>query len=169
MNNRREFLPDASQGSTADTHCTNKALLHEPISFVGSRLRSISSASPRPMWLVVLMFVGPLVLFGCNPIDISEHPSNKAKGQLYGSVRCMGETRFINGELNYGISATVTVMNTGQTGFIKVIVYLKTSEGEWVRCEELPFSAGEYKTLTYFFPEPTHNTSDIHCRVAVFP
>jgi hypothetical protein len=169
MNNRREFLLNASQRLTADTHCTNKALLHEPISFFGSRLKLILPASPRSMWLVALLFAGPVVLFGCNPLDISEHPSNKAKGQLYGRVHCMGETRFINGELNYGISATVTVLNIGQTGFIKVIVYLKTSEGEWVRCEEIPFSAGEYKTLTYFFPEPTYNTTNIECRATLSP
>jgi hypothetical protein len=81
----------------------------------------------------------------------------------------MGETRYINGEMNYGITATVTVLNTGHTGFIKVIVYLKSSEGEWVRCEELPFSAGEYKILPYFFPEPTYNTTDVQCRATVSP
>jgi hypothetical protein len=169
MNNRREFLPDASQRLAADTHCTDKALLHELISFSGSRLKSMSPASPRSMWLVAFMFVGPILLLGCNPIGISEHPSNKAKGRLFGSVYCMGETRFINGELNYGITATVTVLNTGETGFIKVIVYLKSSEGEWIRCEELPFIAGEYKTLTYFFPEPTHNTTNIECRATLSP
>jgi hypothetical protein len=169
MNNRREFLSDAAQRLMADTHLTDKALLHEPTSFSGTRIKSMSPASPRYRWLIVLILIGPFALCGCYPIGISEHPSNKAKGRLFGSVYCWGETRFINGELNYGITATVTVMNTGQTGFIKVIVYLKSSEGEWVKCDEIPFTAGEYRTLTYFFPEPTHNATNIECRANVTP
>jgi hypothetical protein len=169
MNNRREFLPNASQRLTANTQCTDKALLHEPVSFSGLRVKSWSPELSRSMWLVALMFFGPIVLLGCNPIGISEHPSNKAKGRVFGSVRFMGETRLINGELNYGITTAVTVENIGQTGFIKVIVYLKSSEGEWIRCEEIPFTAGEYKTLTYFFPEPTLNTTNIECRANVSP
>jgi hypothetical protein len=169
MNNRREFLPDATQRLITDTNCNDRAPSHEPTSFPGSRLKSRSSASPISRWLVAFLFVGPIMLFGCNPIGISEHPSNKAKGQLFGGVWCIGETRFLHGELNYGITATVSVLNTGQTGFIKIIIYLKTSEGEWIRCEEIPFSAGEYKTLTYFFHEPTYNTKNIECRATVSP
>jgi hypothetical protein len=169
MNNRREFLPDATQRLTTDTHYNDSAPSHETTSFSGARLKSRSSASPRSRWLVALLFVGPIMLLGCNPTGISEHPNNKAKGQLFGDVWYIGETRYIHGELNYGIATTVNVLNTGQTGFIKVIIYLKTSEGEWVRCEEIPFSAGEYKTLTYFFHEPTYNTTKIECRATVSP
>jgi hypothetical protein len=169
MNNQREFLPDAPQSLTADTHSKNSAQLHEPTSFSWSRLKSKSPACPRYAWLVALMFACPIMLVGCDSISISEHPSNKAKGQLFGSIRLIGETRFINGEWNYGIATAVPVLNTGQTGFIKVVVYLKTSEGEWVRCQEMPFYAGEYKILPYFFHEPTHNTTKIECRATVLP
>jgi conflict system STAND superfamily ATPase len=100
---------------------------------------------------------------------ISEHPSNKAKGKLYDKVRYQGETRFIGGELNYGIKTSVTVLNVGQTGFVKVTVYLQSSEGEWSYSEEMPIVAGESVTVTHFFPEPTHNSINIQCRTAVSP
>jgi hypothetical protein len=114
-----------------------------------------------------------VVLIGCDqgrtPAAISEHPSNKAKGGLYGDVRYSSETRFINGEMNHGFTTTVTVRNVGQTGFIKVTVYLKCSEGEWSRSEEIALCAGEYRTLTYFFHEPTHHGANIQCRATVSP
>jgi hypothetical protein len=119
------------------------------------------------------VFAGSVVLTGCDsdpvPVGITEHPSNKAKGQLSGSVHYRGETRYINGELNYGIATKVTVLNVGQTGFIKVTVYLKSSEGEWSHSEEMPLCAGEFRTLTHFFPGPTHNATNIQCRASVLP
>jgi hypothetical protein len=141
--------------------------------FPGSRLKSRSPASPRPGWPVALVVASLFALSGCNPdrslIAITEHPSNRAKGQLYGNVRYWNETQFINGEWNHGFTATVTVRNVGQTGFIKVTVYLKCSEGEWSRSEEIPLCAGEYRTLTYFFHEPTHHGANVECRATVSP
>jgi hypothetical protein len=141
--------------------------------FSDSRLKSRSPASPRSGWLVALVVAGSIALIGCDsnrgPVAITEHPSNKAKGALYGDVRHSSETRFINGEMNHGFTTTVTVRNVGQTGFIRVTVYLKCSEGEWSRSEEIPLCAGEYRTLTYFFHEPTHHGANVQCRAIVSP
>jgi hypothetical protein len=113
------------------------------------------------------------VMTGCEGsaplIGISEHPSNKAKGLLYDSVKFRSESRYIGGELNYGVATNVTIRNIGQTGFIRVTVYLKCSEGEWSRSEEIPLCPGEYKTLNYFFHEPTHNAVNIECRATTSP
>jgi hypothetical protein len=141
--------------------------------FPDSRLESRSPASPGSAWLVTLVVASLVVLIGCDRdhalVAITEHPSNKAKGALYGDVRCNSETQFINGEWNYGFTTTVTVRNVGQTGFIKVTVYIKCAEGEWSRSEEIPICAGEYRTLTYFFHEPTHKTVNVECRAYASP
>jgi hypothetical protein len=142
-----------------------------PTKFSGSRLKSKSPASPGSGWLVAITVASMVGLVGCDrpPIGITEHPSNKAKGVLYSDVRCKSETKYIDGEWNHGFNATVTVRNIGQTGFIKVSVYLKSSQGEWVRTEELPICAKSYKTLNYFFPEPTHSAVNIQCRADISP
>ncbi len=138
-----------------------------------SRLKSRSTASPRSGWLVTLMVVSSVVLTGCElerrAIGITEHPSNRAKGQLYGNVLYNRETRYLNGELNYGITTNVTVRNIGETGFIKVIVNLRCSEGEWNHIEEISLCAGKYRTLTHFFPEPTYNAINVQVRAIVSP
>lgn len=138
-----------------------------------SRLRTRSTASCRPVWFVTLMVVSSVVLSGCDPnrgrIGITEHPSNRAKGQLYGNVLYNRETRYINGELNYGITTKVTVRNIGETGFLKVIVNLRCSEGEWNHVEEVSLCAGKYRTLTHFFPEPTYNAINVQLRGIVSP
>jgi hypothetical protein len=132
-----------------------------------------ASSSYRPGWIVTLMVVSSVVLSGCDPnrgrIGITEHPSNRAKGQLYGNVLYNRETRYINGEMNYGITAKVTVRNIGETGFLKVIVNLRCSEGEWNHVEEISLCAGKYRTLTHFFPEPTHNAINVQLRGIVSP
>jgi hypothetical protein len=139
--------------------------------FSDSRLKLRSPGSPRSGWLVAFMVASSLLLIGCEreQISITEHPSNRAKGALYGNVRYRSETRFINGEMNYGFATTVTVLNIGRTGFIRVTVYLNSSEGEWSRSEEMPLCAGEYRTLTYFFHEPTHNAVNVQSRAVVSP
>ncbi|MBO0719524.1 MAG: hypothetical protein J2P41_01800 [Blastocatellia bacterium] len=88
---------------------------------------------------------------------------------LYGEVGFRSESRYINGEMNYGFATNVTVRNIGETGFIRVTVFLKCSEGEWIRSEEIALCAGEYRTLDFFFHEPTHNAVDVQCRATVFP
>jgi len=139
-----------------------------------SRLKSGSSVLHRSGWLFTLVVASSVVLTGCEPkaptiISISDHPSNKAKGMLYGNVNFRSETRYINGEMNYGIATNVTVRNIGQTGFIKVTIFLKCTEGEWSRSEELALCAGEYRTLDYFFQEPTHYAENVECRAIVSP
>jgi hypothetical protein len=135
-------------------------------------LKSRSAVPPRCGWLVTLIVASSGVLVSCDRpplVSISDHPSNKARGVLYGRVTCNSDTRYINGEMNYGIGATLTVRNVGPTGFIRVTIILKCSEGEWSRSEELALCAGEYRTLDYFFYEPTRNAVNIECRASVSP
>jgi hypothetical protein len=137
-----------------------------------SLLKSRSAISSRCGWLVTLIVASSGVLVSCKTptlINISDHPSNKAKGVLYGRIICNSETRYINGEMNYGIAATLTVRNVGPTGFVRVTIILKCSEGEWSRSEEIALCSGEYRNLDYFFYEPTHNALNIECRATVSP
>src|ERR671925_419900 len=113
--------------------------------FCDSLLKSRSAVSPRCGWLVTLIVAGSAMVTGCERpalISISDHPSNKARGVVYGRVSYKSDTRYINGEMNYGFAATVTVRNVGPTGFIRVTVFLKCSEGEWSRSEEIALCSG---------------------------
>lgn len=95
-------------------------------------------------------------------------PPSKAKGQV-SNVRCEHDTRVINGDLDYGVSVTLTAKNVGEPGNITIVPRLSTSEGEWDREQSLSFGAGEARTLTYFFHEPTINATNIQCRAKAFP
>lgn len=95
-------------------------------------------------------------------------PTSKAKGQ-WSNLDCKHDTGIVNGELDYGVTVSVTVKNVGQAGTINIKPVLSTSEGQWRRDQDLNFKAGESKTLTYFFSEPTINASNIQCRITVSP
>lgn len=75
----------------------------------------------------------------------------------------------VNGQLDAGIMVTLTVKNNGESGFINIYPKINTSEGEWHRSQNVQFGAGESKTLTYFFDEPTINATNIQCWVSISP
>jgi hypothetical protein len=75
----------------------------------------------------------------------------------------------MDGEWNYGYHATLSVRNISETGFIKVIVYLKCSEGEWVRIEEIPLCSYTARPRYFFFHEPTEKAVNVQCRAVVMP
>jgi hypothetical protein len=85
------------------------------------------------------------------------------------NITCTSDVGLVNGELDAGVKVSVTVKNVGKAGFINIKPELSTSEGEWTRSQNLQFNAGETKTLTYFFHEPTVNASSIQCRIEVSP
>ncbi|HYG80138.1 MAG TPA: hypothetical protein VD861_07120 [Pyrinomonadaceae bacterium] len=105
-------------------------------------------------------------LIGCRTL------LSKAKGQA-SNLKCDSDVGFVKGELDAGVKITVSVKNVGEAGFITIRPELSTSEGDWSRSQELHFDAGESKTLSYFFDEPTINamrdTASVQCRVGISP
>jgi len=116
----------------------------------------------RVISLMVITLLS-MFLIGC-PRGLT----SRAKGQA-SNLRCEHDIGFVKGEPDAGITVSVTVKNVGEAGFITIRPELSTSEGEWNRSQDLQFNAGETKTLTYFFDEPTINATSIQCRVGIFP
>jgi hypothetical protein len=93
---------------------------------------------------------------------------SKAKGKA-SDLKCEAEVGIVKGEMDAGVKVSVVVKNVGDSGFITIKPEISTSEGEWTRSQDVTFTAGESKSLTYFFEEPTINATNIQCRVGVFP
>jgi hypothetical protein len=97
-----------------------------------------------------------------------EAVASQADGKVSNFVR-REDTRFVNGELDYGFTLTFIVENKGKAGIIKIMPWLSCSEGEWTRTQNLQFEAGESKNLTYFFHEPTINSENVQSGVKISP
>lgn len=82
---------------------------------------------------------------------------------------CEHSASVVNGKADYGVDVSSIVQNIGNDGVISIIVQLSTSEGTWERKQELVFEKDETKKLTYFFDEPTINTTNIQCLIEVYP
>jgi hypothetical protein len=95
-------------------------------------------------------------------------PPSKADGQV-SNVRCKPDFGVIDGEMDAGVSVTLTVKNVGEAGIIEVTPTISASEGEWSREQKLQFGAGQSMNLTYFFHEPTVNVMNVQCRAHVSP
>lgn len=94
--------------------------------------------------------------------------TSKAKGQA-SNLKCEPDVGLVKGEMDAGVKVSVTVRNAGDAGVITIAPEVSTSEGEWNRSQDVQFTKGESKTLTYFFDEPTINATNIQCRVGVLP
>lgn len=79
------------------------------------------------------------------------------------------DSRVINGQMDYGVTVSFTVTNVGKNGIISVSPWVSSSEGEWSRQQKLQFVQGESLRLSYFFPEPTINASNIQYGLKAFP
>lgn len=85
------------------------------------------------------------------------------------NVTCEHDVRLVNGLMDYGVSVAAQVENAGDTGEITLRVALSTSEGEWSRSQTLTIDGGQTKSLSWFFPDPTINATNIQCGVKAFP
>lgn len=82
---------------------------------------------------------------------------------------CEHSVGIVDGKTDYGVKVSVEVKNVGRGGYLNIMSELSTSEGEWNRTQDLYFKSGESRTLTYFFHEPTINSTNFQCRVGIFP
>jgi len=75
----------------------------------------------------------------------------------------------INGNLDWGSEVGFDLKNEGESGMIHITVTLSCSEGQWVRSQDIFLEAGQFKHLTYFYQEPTINTTNLQALVRVNP
>lgn len=129
-------------------------------------MKAVTPKQPQSRfdWLNSLATIAILVIFllGCRAL------TSKARGKA-SNLSCKADVGFVRGEMDAGVNITVVVENVAESGFINIKPELSTSEGEWNRSQDMQFGAGESKTLTYFFDEPTINAKNIQCRVAISP
>jgi hypothetical protein len=71
----------------------------------------------------------------------------------------------INGKPDAGYTVTFNVKNKGEYGSITIIPKLTCSEGEWLREQTLILDKGESRVLSYFFHEPTINSTNVQATV----
>jgi len=118
----------------------------------------------RLPWLNSLLAVASLMIcvLACREL------ASRAKGRT-SDLKCAPDIGVVKGEMDAGVKVTLVVKNVGESGFINIKPEITTSEGEWQRSQDVQFDAGESKTFTYFFDEPTINATNIQCRVGVSP
>lgn len=107
---------------------------------------------------------------GCDPAtqrELEVSLSN-AKARIR-NLKAEEDTRIVNNEMDYGVSISFTLTNAGEAGLIRVSPWLSSSEGEWSRQQTLNVGAGQAINLTYFFPEPTINASNVQYGVRTKP
>ena len=92
-----------------------------------------------------------------------EEEANRPKAEV-SKVQWSTDTRFVKGELDYGVVLSGLVRNPGKSADFKVVAFLSCSSGNWIRPQLLNFSAGETKNLTYFFHEPNFGDSLSNCQ-----
>lgn len=109
-----------------------------------------------------------LFLFVFLAIGSDESTTSKANGQV-SNFEVTADFGVINDEPDAGYSISFTVKNVGENGVIKIIPKLSCSEGEWTREQTLTLNAGESRDLTYFFHEPTINSTNVQGTVNVNP
>ena len=85
------------------------------------------------------------------------------------NLRADHDTRVRGGEWDYGLTLSFTVTNVGERGLIRISPWVSCSEGEWSRVQNLEFAAGERRQLTYFFHEPSVNSTNLQYGVRVTP
>ena len=110
------------------------------------------------------------VLTGCDA-DVQrviDAALSEAKGQVQ-NLQASDDTRIINGDFDYGWTVSFSVKNNGKAGIIMVSPWISCSEGEWSRLQKVSFNAGETKSFTYFFHEPTVNATNGQYGVKVNP
>ncbi|HEX8353768.1 MAG TPA: hypothetical protein VF611_12760 [Pyrinomonadaceae bacterium] len=95
-------------------------------------------------------------------------PISEAEAKVL-SMNAESDMGLVDGEPDYGFTVTLVIKNVGKTDPIRIRPRLSCSEGEWERTQTLTFSAGETKTLKYFFSEPTVNATNCHYGGWVWP
>lgn len=108
------------------------------------------------------------ILFLFLAIGSDESSSSKAEGEI-SNFEVNSDFGIINDEPDAGFTVTFTLKNIGEKGVIEITPKLSCSEGEWTRNQSLTLNAGESKNLTYFFHEPTINSTNVQGSVYVYP
>lgn len=119
---------------------------------------------------VVGAFIG-LALFGffmAVIAGIASESSSKAECKLLDNS-LEADVFFIQGEPDAGYRYNVTMENVGEKGEITITAVLSTSEGVFKREQTLLFDKQEIRKLSFAFPEPTINASNIQGRLSYQP
>ena len=118
-------------------------------------------------WMIALCL---MLLVGCDAKTQRAIESASSKADAYlSNLSGNHDSRLVGGELNYGYTVTFTVTNIGQAGIVRVSPWLTCSEGEWSRVQHLHMASGKSLNLSYFFDEPTINSSNIQFGVRLSP
>ncbi|GAB4138814.1 MAG: hypothetical protein Tsb009_07280 [Planctomycetaceae bacterium] len=118
----------------------------------------------------VILLLGASLLIGCTEQQRREikTASSQAKPYLL-EKKWTADVGIINDQPDAGVRVMVKVRNTGKRGLVGIKALVTCSEGEWSRNQHLTFNAGEVKTLTFFFHEPTVNASNIQVEIKLSP
>lgn len=102
------------------------------------------------------------VLLGAGSIDSSKlnNSGSKAKASVT-NLTGGHDMGIFNGNPDYGIRVSFTLSNIGESGEITVSPWVSCSEGEWSKSQTLVLEAGQSMDLTYFFEQPTVNSTNV--------
>lgn len=108
--------------------------------------------------VLILMLIGAFI----------SSNSSRAKCELVG-LDTKDSVAVTNGEFDASYVIKATVKNVGKGGDITIRAELSTSEGNFSREQTLTVEEGETRNLSYEFPEPTVNVSNVQGRISCSP
>ena len=130
----------------------------------------LSTQIRRRIFLTTTVVIGLAAFSGCDAKQRREFQAAVSKAKpVRVNLKVTYDSRIVNGDFDYGVVVTVTIKNAGEQGIIGVNPWITCSDGEYSRKQNLTFAKGEQKTLTYFFPEPTINSSNVQGGVKLTP
>jgi hypothetical protein len=121
----------------------------------------MSNTPPRILRLSVL-------LGACLWMTSCDAMLSKARGEV-SNLKITADVGLINDQPDAGYRVAFNLTNRGGDGMISIRPWLSCSEGNYTRTQDMQFSAGEVRALSYFFHEPTINATNVQGGVKVVP
>lgn len=110
-----------------------------------------------------------LIAISSTACEVAEVVFSQAEG-VVANVKLENDlTADGQGNPDYAVTVYCDVKNVGDEGKLLVTYRVTSSEGDWTKEDDLYFRAGETRSLTKLFPEPSIRASNIRAYVKVYP
>jgi hypothetical protein len=102
-------------------------------------------------------------------VGIAENYGGSAAICKMGALEVKSDVFIVNGEADAGWTITATISNSGKQGPVRIKARLETSEGQFVREQDFTMPENATRNLSFGFPEPTINASNVQGAVSCSP
>jgi hypothetical protein len=110
-----------------------------------------------------------LLLIPLSSCEVAKVALSQAEGMVSNVQLESDLTADGQGNPDYAVTVYCNVKNVGEEGKLLVTYMVTSSEGDWTKQDDLYFRAGETRSLTKLFPEPSFRASGLRAYVKVYP